>query len=210
MVTHVFLIRHGRTAWNAEERLAGRLPGIGLNPLGRREAAAVADRLAGIRLSLVAASPLERTQETAAAIAQAHGLTVATDDAFVERDYPTWQGLLGSEIRARFPDEVRRVAKGEIVGGVESIASMANRMRAGMDRLVETHAGGALAIVSHADPIRALIVRILGMPATRLRWVAIDTGSLSRIHLHDGSPVVDYLNSRHHLTGLDDGGWGAQ
>lgn len=200
MVTHVYLIRHGMTAWNAEDRLAGRLPGIGLNLLGQGQAAAVAERLAGIRLGLVAASPLERAQETATAIARPHGLTVATDDAFIERDYPTWQGLLGPEIRSRFPSDVRRVARGQAVAGVEPVAAMATRMRAGVERLALAHRGTALAIVSHADPIRALIVQILGMPASRLRSVAVDTGSLSRIRLRDGSLVVDYLNSRHHLT----------
>ncbi len=201
MITTVYLVRHGVTEWNVARRIAGRLPGIALSADGRREAAAVASRLAALPIRAVAASPLERAHETAAAIARAHGLAVAEDASLTEREYVRWQGLFSAEIRARDPDAVDAVARGDDVPGIEPVGAMAERMWDGMERLVGGHPGGALVIVSHADPIRALIARIIGMPPARLRAIEIGTASLSRLRRRDSSAVVDFANSRAHLGG---------
>jgi broad specificity phosphatase PhoE len=201
VVTTVYLVRHGVTDWNVARRIAGRLPGIALSADGRREAAAVASRLAALPIRAVAASPIERAHRTAAAIARAHGLAVAEDAAFTEREYARWQGMLSAEIRARDPDAVDAVARGDDVPGVEPVGAMAARMWNGMERLVARHPGEALVIVSHADPIRALIARIVGMPPARLRALEIGTASLSRLRRRDAGAVVDFANSRAHLAG---------
>lgn len=202
MPTVVYLVRHGLTDWNVAHRLAGRLPGISLNPDGRREATAVASRLAALPIRMVAASPLERAQETAELIARPHGLAVATEVAFLERGYAAWQGLPAAEIRERFRDGVDAVSRGARVPGVESIEEMAERMWAGMERFVTLHPDEAVVMVSHADPIRALIARVIGAPPARLRAITIDTASLSRIRRRDTAAIVDYANSRIHLDAL--------
>ncbi|HLJ60574.1 MAG TPA: histidine phosphatase family protein [bacterium] len=202
MPTVVYLVRHGVTDWNVAHRLAGRLPGISLNSDGRGEAAAVASRLAALPIGRVASSPLERAQETAERIARPHGLAVATETALLERGYPAWQGLSAAEIRERFRDDVDAVARGGRVRGVESVEEMAERMWAVVERLAALHADEAIVIVSHADPIRAVIARIVGVPPARLRAITIDTGSLSRIRRRDAAAVVDYTNSRIHLDAL--------
>ncbi len=201
MVSLVYLVRHGMTDWNAADRLAGRLPGVGLNAQGRRDGEALAARLGHVPLRRVVSSPLERAQETAALIARRHGLAVATDEAFTEREYAAWQGLLSSEIHARFPEDVRAVDEGGAVAGVEPVAAMAVRMLDGLERLAGAHPGEAVVIVSHADPMRALVARIIAAPAAALRALAVDTASLSRLRVRDGVFVVDYLNSRSHLAG---------
>lgn len=203
MPTVVYLVRHGVTDWNVAHRLAGRLAGISLNPDGRREAAAVASRLAALPIRMVASSPLERAEETAELIARRHGLAVATEVAFLERGYAAWQGLPAAEIRERFRDGVEAVSRGARVPGIESVEEMAERMWAGMERLAALHADETVVIVSHADPIRALIARVVGAPPARLRAITIDTASLSRIRRRDTGAVVDYTNSRIHLDALD-------
>jgi len=187
------------TDWNLAHRLAGRLPGVSLNPQGRREAEALAARLASVPLRQIVSSPLDRAQETAALIARHHNLPVTTDGTFTEREYAVWQGLLASEIRDRFPEDARTDAEGGAVPGVEPVDAMAARMLAGVERLAAAHAGGAVVVISHADPLRALVARIVGMPAAALRAVEIDTASLSRLRRRERTFVVDYLNSRSHL-----------
>ncbi|HLN13702.1 MAG TPA: histidine phosphatase family protein [bacterium] len=207
MPTTLYVIRHGITEWNAAHRLAGRLPGVPLSDDGRREASAVSARLAAVPLAAVVSSPIARARETAELIARPHGLTVVSDDAFTEREYAAWQGLFSTEIHARFPDDARALARGEPVTGVESVRAMAERVWDGMERLVLAHPDAAVAIVSHADPIRALITRVIGMPASRLRAVTIDTASVTRIRRRAQRAVVDYANSRTHLEGAGACGW---
>jgi broad specificity phosphatase PhoE len=82
-VTVVHLMRHGEVH-NPEGVLYGRLPGYRLSELGREMADMVARFLAGKDVVRVVASPLERAQETAAPIAAALDLAVATDDRLIE------------------------------------------------------------------------------------------------------------------------------
>lgn len=83
ILTVVHVVRHGEVH-NPDGILYGRNPGYHLSDLGRQMAERVADHLAGRDIRYVVASPLERAQETAAPVAKAHGLDVATDDRLIE------------------------------------------------------------------------------------------------------------------------------
>lgn len=81
--TVVYLVRHGEVH-NPGGLLYGRLPGYRLSEAGRKQATLVAEHLADRDVTYVVSSPLERAQETAAPIAAAHGLEVATDARLIE------------------------------------------------------------------------------------------------------------------------------
>ncbi len=81
--TTVHLVRHGEV-FNPGGVLYGRLPGFHLSDRGREMAEKVAQHLAGHDIAAVTSSPLERAQETAAAIAKPHGLEVGTDPDLIE------------------------------------------------------------------------------------------------------------------------------
>lgn len=83
--TIVHLLRHGEV-YNPDGILYGRLPGFGLSEQGHKQALTVADALATHDLAHVAASPLQRAQETARPIAGPHGVDVATDERLIEAD----------------------------------------------------------------------------------------------------------------------------
>ncbi|AEW95798.1 MULTISPECIES: histidine phosphatase family protein [Streptomycetaceae] len=84
-LTVVHLMRHGEVE-NPTGVLYGRLPGYHLSELGRQMAERVAEHLADRDIRYVVASPLERAQETAAPIAKAHGLEVASDERLIEAE----------------------------------------------------------------------------------------------------------------------------
>lgn len=81
--TIVHVLRHGEVH-NPKGILYGRLPGYRLSVAGQAQARTVASVLAGHDITHVAASPLQRAQETATPIADAHGLTLTTDDKLIE------------------------------------------------------------------------------------------------------------------------------
>jgi broad specificity phosphatase PhoE len=83
--TVVHLLRHGEVL-NPEGILYGRLPGFHLSDNGRHQAEIVAKALTDADLAAVVASPLERAQETAVPIADAHGLPIGTDERLIEAD----------------------------------------------------------------------------------------------------------------------------
>jgi broad specificity phosphatase PhoE len=83
MTTTVHLVRHGEV-FNPRGVLYGRLPDYHLSERGQQMALLVADHLAGRDIAAVISSPLDRAQETAAPIAQRHGLTPGTDEDLIE------------------------------------------------------------------------------------------------------------------------------
>jgi broad specificity phosphatase PhoE len=81
--TVVHLLRHGEVH-NPSGVLYGRLPDFHLSDLGREMAERAAVALADRDVTVVIASPLERAQETAAPIADRHGLEIGTDERIIE------------------------------------------------------------------------------------------------------------------------------
>ena len=81
--TVVHLMRHGEVH-NPQGVLYGRLPDFHLSELGRKMAERGAEFFSERDVVHVAASPLERAQETAAPIAGRHDLEVATDGRLIE------------------------------------------------------------------------------------------------------------------------------
>jgi broad specificity phosphatase PhoE len=83
VTTVVHVLRHGEVH-NPDKILYGRLPNFRLSERGQRQALTVAEAVAGHDLAYVVASPLQRAQETAAPIAAAHRLDIATDSELIE------------------------------------------------------------------------------------------------------------------------------
>lgn len=82
-MTVVHLLRHGEV-FNPDRVLYGRLPGFRLSDLGVAQAKLAAEFLAQRDIGYLVSSPLQRAQETAAPIADALGLPIATDDRLIE------------------------------------------------------------------------------------------------------------------------------
>src|SRR5687768_11266518 len=87
MIT-VYLLRHGQTAWNADNnRYCGRTD-IPLTEKGLAQAAAVREQLRGIDFDGIFSSPLQRARVTAEI---ASGKNVTTDKRLIEADFGQWE-----------------------------------------------------------------------------------------------------------------------
>jgi len=162
----LYLVRHGETDWNRENRWQGHHDRP-LSALGRSQAAAAAGRLAGERLTQVHSSDLKRAWETAQMIAEACGLDARADHALREVDVGNWAGLTRAEAKERFPEAyARRRAGGTGWDGGESYEQMGERVRAYVTRLldgiVKDH--GA----RQADYVLAIVRGIMNWQASRL------------------------------------------
>ncbi len=198
----VYLVRHGTHDWlrPGRNRLAGRLP-VQINEDGRREAERVAATLADRPLAWIATSPLPRTVETAEIIARGHELDAQHDDRLLEWALGPWEGMAVEAIQAEYPREWwvwRHDPQALLLHGAERLADVADRMEAAYQAWRVR--GGDGVIVSHQDPLAALLCRLIGMPLARMRVLEIRTGGLSIVrHMPDG-PAVDAVNSGTSLT----------
>jgi broad specificity phosphatase PhoE len=100
----IVAVRHAEVH-NPDRVVYARLPGFHLFPRGRENAAALAGALERATVSAVFASPLDRAVETAAILAEPHGVAVQSDPRLLEWSFwAHWQGLPWARIRERDPD----------------------------------------------------------------------------------------------------------
>ena len=195
-MTTVLLIRHADCE-GLGRRLCGRLPGIGLTGRGRVQADQLAARFGRLALDAVVASPLERAVKTASAIAARTQLQLAVDDAFLEIDFGRWTGAGFADL-AGDPDWDRwntKRSRARCPGG-ESMREVQQRARDGVERWARRYPGGSIAIVSHADVIRAVLASCLGLSLDSILRLEVAPASLSAIAI-DGPAAVRVLCVNH-------------
>jgi probable phosphoglycerate mutase len=193
-VTVFHLLRHGEHVLRGRV-LAGRTPGVALSAVGRVEIAAVADRLVGEKIEALYASPLQRTQETAAILSERLGLPVGCRDDVIELDFGEWTGLTADEIRKdprwQVWSSCRSIA---VIPGGESWRQVQDRVVGALFDLQRVHPDGSVVIVSHGDVIRAAMLFALGMPLDFYARLEVALASISTIRLDASGIRVLALN----------------
>ena len=195
-MTTVLLVRHGRTKANADGILAGHLPGVKLDSVGRKQAAELAERLSEVRIPRIISSPLERTVATADAIAafQRRSVVRDIDDRFVECKYGDWTGKkLGDLAKEPMWSVVQAHPSAAVFPGAdgESMRDMQHRAVEGIREWNETvGSDGLYVVVSHGDVIKAILADALGMHLDAFQRIRVDPASLSIIQYTSHRPFV--------------------
>jgi probable phosphoglycerate mutase len=173
------LVRHAVTAQTGP-LLSGRTPGIDLSDQGRDQAEALAERMAGLPIDAVYASPMERTFQTAESIARRHGLTVRPLDGVLEADYGEWTGQkLADLAKTDLWKVVQHWPSRAVFPGGESLAAMQMRMVAALESVVKDHPGQLVVVVSHADPIKAAIAHYTGVHLDLFQRIVVSPASVT-------------------------------
>lgn len=199
------LLRHGETPLTPQKRFSGSggtdpaLSEVGLDQ-ARRVGEALARRGT---IEAILASPLTRTRQTAAAVADRLGLDVTIDEGLKETDFGAWEGLTFGEVRERHPDDLTAwLADPEAhpTGGGESFAETAARIAATRDRLIAAYAGRTVLLVTHVTPIKTFVQLALGAPLQSLFRMELSAASLSAVAYYaDGNASVRLFNDTSHL-----------
>jgi broad specificity phosphatase PhoE len=188
------LLRHGRTAWNAQRRFQGQADPP-LDEVGRAQAYEVASFVAALHPELLVSSDAIRALQTAEPIAAACGLAVRPERRLRERSLGHWEGLTRDEVAARYPDEFADWIAGRDVSrrGGESREQVAARALAAFDALPDvqtavliTHSATAMAL-SNALLAMSQDMHVLG-PLANCHWTELSVDG------HDGHDG----NAAHH------------
>lgn len=194
----ILLIRHGATDLIGRV-LYGRMPGVHLNQQGASQARQLARALQSrCRLSEVISSSMERALETAQPIAEAQGLSVHTDDAFIEIDFGAWMGKPFSELHnIELWNRYYRFRATTRPPGGESMMDVQSRAWTGVARIIERHAGSrdaVVAVVTHGDVIRALLLLVLGMSIDHIHRIEAGPASVSEVLVDHSDLRVRTMN----------------
>ena len=193
-----YLIRHGESLYNAEGRIQGQSD-VALSPLGLRQSEAIADALAGESIDAVFASPLRRAVQTAQPIAARLGLEIECDDRLKEIDAGIFQGLLWTEIEAKFPAEAgpwRRQEADFAIPGGESRRDLMVRGLAAFESIRE-RSFQRVAVVSHGGILAGALKALLRIPA-EVNPFSLYNASISKL-AWDGRIKLLTLNQLDHL-----------
>ncbi|MEU6381359.1 bifunctional RNase H/acid phosphatase [Streptomyces sp. NPDC046909] len=199
------LLRHGETPLTPQKRFSGSGgTDPSLSDVGREQAERVAAALARRgTIQEIVASPLTRTRETAAAVAERLGLDVAIEEGLRETDFGAWEGLTFAEVRERYPDDLNTWLSdpdAEPTGGGESFAATATRIAATRDKLIAAYAGRTVLLVTHVTPIKTFVRLALGAPPESLFKMELSAASLSAVAYYaDGNASVRLFNDTSHL-----------
>ena len=171
MTTRLFLVRHGATQLTAENRFSGAV-GVDLSDEGRDQVRHLANRLAGDALQAVYCSPLSRTVETAAILAEPHRLTPFYRDGLREITHGRWEGLTRDEVETRFPGEYEAWDADPFTfapeGGESGLAVLARALPV-VREIVLGHEGKNVLVVSHKATLRLILSSLLGFDARGYR-----------------------------------------
>jgi probable phosphoglycerate mutase len=201
-VSTLLLIRHGANDW-VHGRLAGRLRGVHLNEAGRAQAAALAERLAAVPLAAIYASPLERTVETATAIAGPRALALQLVPGIQEVDYGEWQGAeLAQLARHELWPGVQHYPSGTRFPGGETLGEAQQRMIQHLEVIRARHPRETVAVVSHADIIKLAIAYYIGMHLDLFQRLEIATCSVTALRFTPHGPRLVTYNDTGSLAQL--------
>src|SRR4051794_17038771 len=143
--------------------LCGRMPGVGLGEEGRRQATALAERLAPEGLAAIHSSPAQRARETAEVIALRLGLAVTPCPELDEIEFGAWTGRSFASLAGDPGWERWNTQRGTArPPGGETMAEAQQRAMRWLEEVRLRHPGAAVAAVSHGDVIKAVLAGCLG------------------------------------------------
>ncbi len=207
-MSEIYLIRHGRSTANTSGILAGRLPNIDLDEIGTKQAAALARHFASVEITNFYSSPLQRCTQTASAIIKKQQKITALEIAedFVECDYGTWSGKKISKL-TKLPlwKVIQQTPSTAVFPEGESMVQMANRASSGLINLLnlQKKKTAKIAIVSHADVIKAVLAFAMGLNLDNFQKLIIDPAAISKITWAKNSFFINYVNQKSHLVNIN-------
>ena len=195
--TTLVLLRHGVTAHTLEKRFSGGLASAnpGLSDEGRDQIRAAAEWLSPLaeRIDVVVSSPVRRTRESAEIVAELLARPLEEEPGFAEMEFGRWDGKTFGEVAEQHRDEMDAWLGSLDVapGGGESFRQVEQRVLAGLQRVLDAHAGKTVVVVSHVTPIKTLVAHAVDAPLDAVFRMELSPASVSVVSFFRGGKDGD-------------------
>ena len=193
-MTTFFLVRHASYP-GIGKRFLGRRGSIGLDAAGREQSCKLANLFAGANLARVQSGPSVRTRQTAEPIAACAGVALEIIVALDEIDAGEWTGCSFEELQAdprwRHWNVARTAAP---VPGGETIAAVRDRIVPHLESTARSNPDAAIAIVTHAEVIRTVLLHYLRRPFEDFAEIEIEPAGIAALGHRAGEAEVLALN----------------
>jgi probable phosphoglycerate mutase len=203
----VILARHGSVEHRPSDRLVEADGVIGahrdpdLSELGRRQAIALGQRLRDVAPRALFVTPLARTQQTAAPLADELQLQTLVDPDLREVYLGDWEGLFG-----RHPDQgpvIRRMlelGRWDVIPNAEPMEQLSQRVRDALERVADAGApGGTVVAIVHGGIVAEACRQVTG--SRPFAFLHAENASITRlVRLADGRWELHGFNDIAHLV----------
>ncbi|HEY4681394.1 MAG TPA: histidine phosphatase family protein [Nitrosarchaeum sp.] len=193
----IIFLRHGQAKNNIERILTGRTPGVPLTEKGIDQAEKAAKFLEHMNVSAIYSSPIERARHTAEIVGKHNSLDVTIDDRLIELDMGKFTGVPYDDIFTSHGNVFMKFYNGELEiahNGVETFSEVKKRVLGIVDHVIENHPDQNVVLVTHMDPIKAMLSTVVDLTPTNLFELIIANASLNIFREHKRKFSISGLN----------------
>ncbi|MHA7733174.1 histidine phosphatase family protein [Nitrosopumilus sp. S6] len=196
----IIFLRHGQAKNNTERILAGRTEGVPLTDVGKQQAQHTAELLEHMNISAIYSSPVQRAKHTAEIVGKHNSLDVTIDDRLIELDMGKFTGMAYDEIFNDHGNVFMKFYQGDLEiahNGVETFDEVKKRVLGIVDHVIENHPDENVVLVTHMDPIKAMLSTIVDLSPTNLFELIIANASLNLFRENKRKFSLSGLNVMH-------------
>jgi len=196
----IIFLRHGQAKNNTDRILAGRTPGVPLTDTGIKQAEQTGKLLEDMNISAIYSSPIQRAKHTAEIVGEHNSVDVTIDDRLIELDMGKFTGVPYDEIFTNHGNVFMKFYNGELEiahNGVETFADVKKRVLGIVDHVIEKHPDQNVVLVTHMDPIKAMLSTIVDLSSTNLFELIIANASLNIFREKDRKFSLSGINVMH-------------
>jgi probable phosphoglycerate mutase len=196
----IIFLRHGQAKNNTERILAGRTPGIPLTEKGIDQAKKAAEFIENMNISAIYSSPIERAKHTAEIVGTHNSIDVKIDERLIELDMGKFTGMQYDEIFSSHGNVFMKFYNGELEiahNGVETYSEVKKRVLGIVDHVLDNHPDENVLLVTHMDPIKAMLSTVVDLTPENLFELIIANASLNIFREYKRKFLVSGLNVMH-------------
>ena len=196
----IIFLRHGQAKNNTERILAGRTPGVPLTEEGVDQSEKAAKFLEEMNISTIYSSPIERAKNTAEIVGKHNSIDVRIDDRLIELDMGKFTGKPYDEIFSSHGNVFMKFYRGELEiahNGVETFEEVKKRIRDMVDHVIDNHPDENVVLVTHMDPIKAMLSTVVSFSPENLYELIIPNASLNIFREYKRKFSISGINVMH-------------
>ena len=196
----IIFLRHGQAKNNTERILAGRTPGVPLTEEGVDQSEKAAKFLEEMNISAIYSSPIERAKNTAEIVGKHNSIDVRIDDRLIELDMGKFTGKPYDEIFSSHGNVFMKFYGGELEiahNGVETFEEVKKRIRDMVDHVLDNHPDENVVLVTHMDPIKAMLSTVVSFSPENLYELIIPNASLNIFREYERKFSISGINVMH-------------
>lgn len=194
----IIFLRHAQAKNNVERVLAGRSKGIPLTEFGVQQAEKIAHFLGPLKISAIYSSPIERAVHTAEIVSDKLNLHYEIDDRLTEIDMGIFSGMYYEEMFARHGNIFLKFYQDNPLiekNGVETFSNVKKRVLDMVNYCSQKHDSENILLVTHMDPIKAMISTVLQLKPESLYELVIRNASLTIVKKEQSNFSMVAINS---------------